>query len=464
MEPVKVFIGRRQLAPRIGYILDVLSMHTGIRLVAATDPHNASVEYTEAGRNSAGGKLFLLSSYQYEGPLGLNENSFLREFNNKVLRTGIEREYDLLGICFYLITLMDENLDNRRDQWGCYSGEHSLMNNYNLLGQPVVDIIFKYLHGLMRRFFSGQIEDENNNKFSVVVTHDVDRGPRHDFMDGIASLSGSKSLKQTGFRALAAGYNFARYLLKDEFWSFDKWLSFEKKEGISSSFFVYSQSRQTSRHPYDPHYDISTDRKLADKLKYMLKEGFEIGLHGSYDSHNNNNLLEEKKTLEDVLEEPVYTHRSHYLRFFGELSWELFDRCGITSDSSVGYNEFAGFRAGTAKPFYPYDFKRERPFNVIEIPLTIMDGTLLQYKKFSVDEAVMFCSTIIDNLKVTGGVLVIDWHHDYWRNKKWKTVFKEIIRLVRARGGRFSTMRNIISSMQSCTQYAMNNKYWICAA
>src|SRR5437870_901159 len=53
---------------------------------------------------------------------------------------------------------------------------------------------------------------------------------------------------------------------------------------------------------------------------------------------------------------------------------------GFEYDSSLAFAEEPGFNAGIARPFRPYDWSQDRPLDLIEIPLAIMDTSLLSHR------------------------------------------------------------------------------------
>jgi len=54
----------------------------------------------------------------------------------------------------------------------------------------------------------------------------------------------------------------------------------------------------------------------------------------------------------------------------------MVEEAGLTYDSTLGFPETVGFRNGANFAFPPYDFKREKAYEFLEIPLVIMDGGL----------------------------------------------------------------------------------------
>ena len=77
--------------------------------------------------------------------------------------------------------------------------------------------------------------------------------------------------------------------------------------------------------------------------------------------------------------------RQHWLRFSGDELFLAYEGASLRYDATVGWSERPGFRAGLAAPFRPYVRREERPADLIEFPLAIMDVTLEQRRRAGVD-------------------------------------------------------------------------------
>ena len=69
--------------------------------------------------------------------------------------------------------------------------------------------------------------------------------------------------------------------------------------------------------------------------------------------------------------------RQHWLRFTLPRLIRAVERVGALYDASLGWTEHIGFRAGACFAFPPYNFDEERPAAFLEIPLVVMDGSLI---------------------------------------------------------------------------------------
>jgi len=103
-----------------------------------------------------------------------------------------------------------------------------------------------------------------------------------------------------------------------------------------------------------------------------------VGVHYNYDT-----LLDAEKfnaqlaALSAYLDRPIAGGRAHYLRFDPQKSFSFLADSGIKCDESVGYSDCIGYRCGIAGAFQPYDHLTGRALPLLEVPLTIIESTLV---------------------------------------------------------------------------------------
>jgi len=97
--------------------------------------------------------------------------------------------------------------------------------------------------------------------------------------------------------------------------------------------------------------------------------------------------------------------RMHWL-YFGEESPRQLESAGFAYDSTWGYNEAVGYRAGTSQVF------RLPGSELMELPLVIMDSALFFRGRMGVSEgeALQHCREVVANHSRYGGTLVVNWH------------------------------------------------------
>jgi hypothetical protein len=273
-------------------------------------------------------------------------------------------------------------------------------------------------------------------RFAVALTHDVDV-PRKWTRVGIR---GAAARLRHG--ALHEASGLARVPLHklrgtDPNWRFAEIVAEERAHGASgSTFYVMAGHGHRADGAAPETYD-----RLRPKLVETLREaGAEVGLHGSYlGAEELGRLAAEKETLES-LAGPVEGHRYHYLRVDPHLNLVPLAGLGFRYDTTLGFPDALGFRAGIAQPFHPWDFEREEPSHLVEVPLAAMDATLAEerYQGLSAAEAKPQLLALLDWAAENGGGFSILWHPERFdppSARGWDRLYFELLDGVRERGG-----------------------------
>ncbi len=184
-----------------------------------------------------------------------------------------------------------------------------------------------------------------------------------------------------------------------------------RARGFASTSYVLAAHR-------DPH-DGAAPEAYAARRQRLVQElsllGGEVGLHGSYRSCDDESLLRaEKHDLEVLLDGPVRGLRFHYLRMRWHEVVGRLDRLGIDYDTTLGFSDRPGPRAGFSFPFHPWDHAASRPARFLELPLLLMDATLAEsrYMGLSPARGRKEVDAMLDRLAATGGGGAVLWHND----------------------------------------------------
>ena len=113
---------------------------------------------------------------------------------------------------------------------------------------------------------------------------------------------------------------------------------------------------------------------------------------------------------------------------------------GFRYDSSVGFSDAPGFRAGIAQPYRPWDHDADEPAALVEIPLAVMDVTLAEerYLGLSATAAERRLHALIEWAAENGGGFSVLWHTDRFDPATahgWDRLYVRFIETVRAAGG-----------------------------
>jgi hypothetical protein len=201
--------------------------------------------------------------------------------------------------------------------------------------------------------------------------------------------------------------------------TFDWIMDQSEKNGLQSEF--YFMAGKTS--PYDSGYDVFSPR-IQRLLTRIHERGHIIGLHPSYGTLGRIDLLKAEVTnLRRAMDlaganQELKNGRQHYLRWWVKRTWTDWQEAGLKADSSVGFADHAGFRAGTSKPYAGWSFAAKSGVLVIEYPLVLMDGTLFskKYMKLKKDESIILLNRLSLEIKKNGDHFVTLWHNDIFLN------------------------------------------------
>ena len=333
---------------------------------------------------------------------------------------------DVAGAFFHLARI--EERAARRDEHGRFRAEWSCLDP---LDPP--------LERLRRR-----LGIDARRPFVVALTHDVDSPWR---WTRIGLRGAAARLKRDVFGARfgpavreATGLATAplhRLRGTDPNWRFDEIVATERRLGASgSTFFVLAGH-------HDAHDGAApgTYERLRPRLvETLLDAEAEIGLHGSYTAANDADRLAEEKAALEALAGPVAGHRYHYLRADPHRNLGPLARLGFGYDTTLGFPDAVGFRAGIAHPFRPWDFDRDEPLDLVEIPLAAMDATLAEerFLGLAAKRAEPHLSRLLDWAAEHGGAFAILWHPDRFdpaTSAGWDRLYSRVLEGVRSRGG-----------------------------
>ncbi len=230
-----------------------------------------------------------------------------------------------------------------------------------------------------------------------------------------------------------------------DFWNeFDRYLSIDKDH--PSTFFVIPFTGRSGRMPdgLAPslracRYDVSD---IADKIPKLIGAGCEIGVHGIDAWLDDTRGREELQKVSEVSGSSVSGVRMHWL-YTNADSPAYLEEAGFVYDSTVGYNETVGYRAGTCQVFKPRPGRK-----LLELPLHIMD-TALFYPKRSDLHPVKAWEKLVpmfDNAVRCGGVLTVNWHdRSIAPERCWDAFYVRLIDHVERLKPWFATGRQAVS-------------------
>jgi hypothetical protein len=197
-------------------------------------------------------------------------------------------------------------------------------------------------------------------------------------------------------------------LCKDFWYEFHRYTQMEG--GSESTFFVLPFKHVPGRRHGGQAPKIRASSygvvDIADRMRGLVAAGCEVGLHGLDAWFEVESAQRERNAVANVTGVPDLGVRMHWLYFDGDSPRKL-EAAGFEYDSTVGYNETVGFRAGTSQV---YKLLGTREF--LELPLHVMDTALFYPAHLDLDyaEAAKRVAALVDRTIELGGVLTLNWH------------------------------------------------------
>lgn len=335
--------------------------------------------------------------------------------------------YDIFAASFYLISRYEEYLPHVKDIHGRFSAEQSLGYKHQFLEKPVVDIwAYKLLNALREKFPDYAYKKRT---YEFISTIDIDNAFAYKHKSLVRGVGGFlKDL--VNFRLLNVWNRFAVSfnIKKDPFDTFDIILKEKREKNIKTIFFFLVADYTT----FDTN--VSTSK---EKFRLLIKEMQDyaiVGLHPSYFTINNAELLKKEKIrLEHIVNMPIQKSRQHYLRFSLPETYQNLIDLEVEEDYSMGYASQLGFRAGTCTPFYFYDldFEIQTPLKVF--PFALMDTTLNDYLKLTPKQSLGRIRDLRNEVRAVNGTFITLFHNeslsDYQRWKGWKRLYDTMIKI-----------------------------------
>jgi hypothetical protein len=283
---------------------------------------------------------------------------------------------------------------------------------------PPVNRYVKFLKGLIEKKFSikGLPLWPEGKKCCIGLSHDVDRPIKYQVLRNF-HFNKNWGLKEKAYHAVRFFHNYRKYIFdrnKSEFWVFDEIMKDESKYGFKSTFFICSANGYVD---YGSAYDVFYDagwKEFKYAYESIAANGFETGLHSSYNAYKNKeNFIKEKERLEHLSGSEAAGLRNHYWHIGNQPEETLLmhEESGFKYDSSVSFNDHIGFRRNIAYPYCPYSSRLKRKINCMQLPVFCMDSMLFRQANTE-EERINKIMKYVNIIKENEGLGIIDWHQE----------------------------------------------------
>lgn len=342
---------------------------------------------------------------------------------------------DFFASAFFMLSRWEEAVSDKKDSHCRFPAEESLAYKEGFLKKPVVNQYVETIWNIL--IYLGYDGKRKERSFSIEVSHDVDAPFKYADMSikKIIRLIGGDLIKRKSLSK--AVVNFCNYLSvkagilkKDPFNSFNFIMDVSESFNMKSTFYFISGKTNMQ---YDGNYTID-DKKIIALLQNIDIRGHRIGLHGSYNSYNSNAIEKELKLLSDIcsengIKQQIIYSRQHFLRWAVPDTFQELDNAGIEYDSTLTYAASPGFRTGSCYHHSVFNVKTRNELNVKEIPLVVMDATLLaeRYLGLSCNDAKNLAVSLKNECKKYNGIFSLLWHNNEFNSKEKINLYKHIL-------------------------------------
>lgn len=311
----------------------------------------------------------------------------------------------------------EETLPSSRDGHGRFPASSSIAYRHGFLHRPIIDEYGLALERVLERLLPAWRPAAR--RLRVKISHDVDEigvpfSPR-----SAAGMTLRHARPLSTLRDLAAPIlgvpNTYQTQLK-------RLVQFSVDRNLDCS--VHWKASKRSRH--DTGYSLR-DPGILRLVRFFRQRAIEMGIHPSYESFDSPRLLHsEVATLRNFLGAPDLGGRQDYLRWTPQ-TWSEWDAIGIPYDSSVGFADHTGFRAGTCIPYRPWLWREQREAMLVEIPLLAMDSMLRGYMKAAPERALAILREVIARCRSVGGVFALAWHNTSLFDSSYTAVYRTVL-------------------------------------
>lgn len=328
--------------------------------------------------------------------------------------------HDIFASIFFMLTRWEECVIKEHDYLGRFPASAALAVKYNFLHRPVVNEWVELLKNMLSDL-SPDIAFNKPQTFRIIFTHDI------DLLNSPVSIREfAKDLIKR--KSLAAFAKRLGYLVtkRNPYDVFDYFMDVSEKHKTLSRFYFMTGHNVTGKdgelYNHTPFY-----KKILNHIK---NRGHIVGFHPSLLSYNNPEMFRKERTqLESDLGASVVEGRQHALRFKLPDTWNIWEKEGMTMDSTMGYSAREGFRCGTGNIFTVFDVVNRNALNLQEMPLVLMDTTLNVNRKLDTEESKEIISKYLDLAKRYDMPITLLFHNlidDSIDWKGWKKLYDEL--------------------------------------
>jgi hypothetical protein len=344
---------------------------------------------------------------------------------------------DIFGSAFFMLSRYEELIIKNLDNHDRFPSWASVAFKANFLNRPIVDeyleilwaCLFKLWPDLKRKYYQPK----------TFITCDVDQ-PYDCSVETFSKLikaCGGDLIKRRSITEMLERIN--RYVFNklgiykfDRNYTFDFYMDVCEQAGVKAAFYFIPSSKE----PTNGCYKIR-DKKIVNLLHKIDAHKHEIGIHGSYQTYQDQEkILQQKILFEETLKklginQKIKGNRQHYLRWDSAVTPDYLDAAGFEYDTSGSYADRPGFRFGTSKEFSMWGWRSQTKLKLKQRPLIVMECSVISDTYMGLgygEEAKVLMMQLKRASQALGGNFVLLWHNSELQAEKQINMFKEIIK------------------------------------
>ncbi len=424
---IEIFV--EQIASRAIYTFDFVLKDNGIDYVFTNDyrtfekSENKKLNYSERHFDEV--LQLIPAALLFEEKL--DKQSITKSTFGKEECLAFNQITDPFASIFYVLSRMEEYGDIATDEHDRFPAEKSIQFQFGWLQKMMCE---RWSHEIIAFLKEHQLTEKTylSREKKIIPTFDIDNTFAFKLKEGGRKwLSTLKDFSKRDNARLEARKKVLAGELKDPFDTFDLISAIADKGFDVQLFWLlgdYANFDRNIRFSHPEHQALI--RNMGKKCT--------IGIHPSYKSNTSHESLQKEiGRLAQTLGKGITESRQHFLKLRFPQTYNQLITHQITDDFTMGFASEIGFRAGTSRPFFWFDLQKNVSTNLRIHPFAYMDGTLLEYKHWSIDQAKKEIESLYSEFKQFGGEFIFLWHNetigDYGKWKGWSEVLYHTLNL-----------------------------------
>ena len=323
--------------------------------------------------------------------------------------------FDLLSSLVFTLSRLEETLTSQRDRHGRFPSAASIANREQFLQRPIVDEYGLAFEQVLTHLLPAWRPEKRTLR--VLISHDIDHiGIPFSLREilGHAIRRHSPGAAASDLLGVPFGAGPPTYLACAQ-----QLAEMELERGLDCEFYW----KVSPPGQFDSGYD-SFHPAARKVVSWLRKHGITNGVHPGYETFlNPDRLRSEVNQFTQLLGPGPLGGRQHYLRWAHD-TWLHWESCGLAYDSTIGYPDQGGFRAGTCVPYRPWLFFANREANLLEIPLVLMDQILFPGSE---QDSLGLVLQLLNRCRGVGGVFTLLWHNTAFVAPRHRRLYAAIL-------------------------------------